>query len=291
MTPPIRTLDARLIDDLFDMSGGYVLDFSDRTFAAFFAEELDVEINDRKYFAEGSSKAKRLRYFLKISEVPMRIRVLRALWEYRSAFYRRTGAKDQIKNAETEFNSLIQRVGGSVGSGATAAPPIVAARPNADTFKVLHSKLLALTSLAPQRRGYQLEQFLKGVFDASGLAGRASFRVVGEQIDGSFEAFGEVYLLEAKWTALQANAADLRSFNGKVEDKAAWSRGLFVSNSGFTEEGLAAFGRGKPVACMDGLDLSDMLERQIAFPDVLMKKVRRAGETGHPFVRVRDLFP
>ena len=68
MTTNIRTLDMRLIDDLFDMGSGYVLDFSDRTFAAFFAEALDIEINDRKYFAEGSSKAKRLRYFLKVSD-------------------------------------------------------------------------------------------------------------------------------------------------------------------------------------------------------------------------------
>ena len=48
-------------------------------------------------------------------------------------------------------------------------------------------------------------------------------------------------------------AADLRSFNAKLEDKAAWTRGLFVSNSGFTDEGLEAFGRGKRVVCMDGL--------------------------------------
>ena len=97
--------------------------------------------------------------------------------------------------------------------------------------------------------------------------------------------------MEAKWTALPIGAADLRSFNGKVEDKAAWSRGLFVSNSGFTEDGLAAFGRGKRVVCMDGLDLSEMLERQLRFSDVLMRKVRRAAETGSPFVRVRELYP
>ena len=42
MTPSgtLRTIDIRLIDDLFGMGSGYVLDFSDRTFAAFFAEEL-----------------------------------------------------------------------------------------------------------------------------------------------------------------------------------------------------------------------------------------------------------
>ena len=51
----------RLIDDLFGMGGGYVLDFSDRTFAAFFSEELSINIDESRYAGEGTSKAKRLR--------------------------------------------------------------------------------------------------------------------------------------------------------------------------------------------------------------------------------------
>jgi hypothetical protein len=38
----IRTLDMDLINDLFEMNSGYVLDFTDRTFAAFFAEALKI---------------------------------------------------------------------------------------------------------------------------------------------------------------------------------------------------------------------------------------------------------
>ncbi len=49
-------------------------------------------------------------------------------------------------------------------------------------------------------------------------------------------------------------------------------------------------GRGKSVVCMDGLDLSDMLIQKIGFKSVLSKKVRRAAETGKPFVRLRDLM-
>jgi len=43
-TDKIRALDIRLIDDLFGMGGGYVLDFSDRTFAEFFSDELDIDM-------------------------------------------------------------------------------------------------------------------------------------------------------------------------------------------------------------------------------------------------------
>ena len=61
----LKSLDIRLIDDIFDMGGGYVLDFSNRTFSEFFNEELGVNIDDPRYDAEGTSKAKRLRYYLR----------------------------------------------------------------------------------------------------------------------------------------------------------------------------------------------------------------------------------
>lgn len=41
---------------------------------------------------------------------------------------------------------------------------------------------------------------------------------------------------------------------------------------------------------MDGLDLYEMLDRELPLTQVLERKVRRAAETGSPFVRVRDLF-
>ena len=115
--------------------------------------------------------------------------------------------------------------------------------------------------------------------------------MIGEQIDGSFQLSGETYLLEAKWTDPKIGAGELRSFNAKLEDKAAWTRGLFVSNSGFTDDGLEAFGRGKRVVCMDGLDLYETLDRLLSLEDVIARKVRRAAESGQPFVRVRDLYP
>lgn len=85
--------------------------------------------------------------------------------------------------------------------------------------------------------------------------------------------------------------AELFAFQGKIDQKAAWARGLFISDSGFTEEGLYAFGRGKRLICMDSLDLSDALEKALPINHVISRKVRHAAETGHSFGRVRDLFP
>jgi restriction endonuclease Mrr len=100
-------------------------------------------------------------------------------------------------------------------------------------------------------------------------------------------------LLEARWRNAITDATDLHSFAGKVGGKSAWSRGPFVSTSGFSEDGLAAFRSGRPtsIICLDGLDLYETLSRNLSLAEMIGRKVRRAAETGMPFVRVRDLFP
>lgn len=153
----------------------------------------------------------------------------------------------------------------------------------------LHEDLLTLTTLSPQQRGYAFERFLKDLFEANGLAPRAPFRLAGEQIDGSFDLQNETYLLEAKWQSFPVGVAELHTFEGKLCQKASWTRGLFVSESGFSRDGLAAFGRGKRLICMDGFDISEMLRRRLSIADVLREKVRRAAETGNPYIPVRDL--
>lgn len=286
----LKSIDIRLLDEIFEMGGGYVLDFSNRTFSEFFNEELGINIDDPAYDANGTSKAKRLRCYLRQASIENVIKVILALWDYREAIRRRSGQEETMVNAKAELFLLIKKLGGK-------PPEEVNLQPKHREFSNLRSetaddllnKLMSVSALEPQPRGFAFEKFLKELFDANGMDGRASFRVVGEQIDGSFEMSGETYLLEAKWTSKPVDASDLRSFNGKVEDKASWSRGLFVSDSGFTEDGLLAFGKGKSLVCMDGLDICEMLQRKLSLQEVLSKKVRRAAETGKPFVRLRDL--
>jgi len=79
----IRTIDMIIIDDLFDMGSGYVLNFTDRTFAQFFADELNIDIDDPTYAKNGTSKAKRLRCFLQTVDKGTVVHALNALWEYR----------------------------------------------------------------------------------------------------------------------------------------------------------------------------------------------------------------
>ncbi len=156
----------------------------------------------------------------------------------------------------------------------------------------MQDRLLKLATLKSQERGYAFEGFLSELFALYKLVPRGAFRLVGEQIDGSFHLKNEFYLLEAKWQDPRVGVAELLTFNGKVEGKAQWSRGLFVSYSGFSEDGLHAFAQGRrtSIICMDGLDLSHVLSGRIDFVEVIERKARRAAETNRAFVPVRDLF-
>ncbi len=156
-------------------------------------------------------------------------------------------------------------------------------------YRKLHDALIALSPLDPQPRGYGFEKFLTKMFNSFSLNARGSFRLIGEQIDGSFELNGQTYLVEAKWQNQQTAVKDLHGFHAKIGEKAAWTRGLFVSYIGFSEDGLKAFGRAKNIICMDGFDLSETLGRELPLDVVLERKVRHAAETEQAFARVRDL--
>lgn len=58
----LNSIDRRLMEDLFGMRSGYVLDFTDASYAAFF-READIDINHPRVAVNGTSKAKRMRSF------------------------------------------------------------------------------------------------------------------------------------------------------------------------------------------------------------------------------------
>jgi restriction endonuclease len=285
----IRSVDMQHIDDIFDMGSGYVLNFSDRTFAQFFAEELNIDIDDSIHQKSGTSKAKRLRTFLQTADKAIVVRALNALWEYREAVRERFGNAEKLQNPHGRLLAIINRLQSEAPASASNDRP---ATPAFDRQAIarLRDDLIGLSRLDPHPRGYAFEKFLCEAFTLFGLEPRDPFRLRGEQIDGSFVLANEIYLLEAKWQSVFCGNAELHAFHGKVEQKAAWTRGLYVSYTGFSEDGLHAFGRGKRVICMDGYDLAEALGRELPLNHVLERKIRRAAETGLAFVRVRDLF-
>jgi hypothetical protein len=77
----LSMVDKRLLEELFGMAGGYVLDFSNNTFAEFFNQH-GIEIYLDKYATFGDSKAKRLRRFWQIESDTLVAKILKSLFEY-----------------------------------------------------------------------------------------------------------------------------------------------------------------------------------------------------------------
>lgn len=278
-------LEKQKLERELGMGGGYVLNFSNRTFEEFFRENLGVQIFADQFALGSGSKANRMRAFWQAASDKQLLALFNALLEGWDIY----AEKPISDSARTLLLQVLKKLGGAT-SGKTPGEECATSVIGREAAQQFFSRLVQLADLLPQERGYKFEEFLKDLFSAYRLSARAPFRLLGEQIDGSFMLHNETYLLEAKWQNVRIGAADLHVFAGKLGQKAIWSRGLFVSWSGFSPEGLHAFGRTKQMICMDGLDLSEMLRRTLSLTDVLSEKVRKAAETGDPYVPVRELF-
>lgn len=143
-----------------------------------------------------------------------------------------------------------------------------------------------------QQAGLALEGLLNALFTLFDLDPSRPFRVTGEQIDGAFVLDGETYLVEAKWTKERVAEAPLLVFRGKIEGKSAFTRGTFISLSGFSPDAISAITRGKQPTffMLDGYDLSVVLEGHMDLASLLRSKVRRLAERGDIFVSAKDLL-
>jgi hypothetical protein len=83
----IKRSEMRFIDDVFGMSSGYVLDFSNRSFSEFFEDEFGINIYQPKYEGRGSSKANHLRAFIEVEDAFLFGKALRRLWQVRDETY------------------------------------------------------------------------------------------------------------------------------------------------------------------------------------------------------------
>ena len=81
----LTLIEKRYFEDLFDMPTGYVLDFSNASFAEFFRNTAKINIDDDRYRFNGDSKAKRTRTFWAIENDEVVAKVLSGMldiWEY-----------------------------------------------------------------------------------------------------------------------------------------------------------------------------------------------------------------
>ena len=171
---------------------------------------------------------------------------------------------------------------------------IVAGRSQrAETLTACREKLIALfVEPNRQRAGLSLEELLNKLFESGGLEPRRPFKLVGEQIDGSFVLDYENYLLEAKWERDALPAAPLMVFREKVTGKSQHTRGVFLAMNGITEEAKAAIVCGKQPTffVITGHDLMMVLEGALAVDEFLRQRQRLLADEGAMFVPFADLY-
>lgn len=120
--PVLKDREIKTINEAMNTGGGagYVLDFSDRTFSAFFRDEFEIDIDDDRYRVIGTSKGKRLRTFLEITDGQLAARVLSALWDERSAILARNG-QSEISGLSDRFSQIVHRLQGEMEISSTDA--------------------------------------------------------------------------------------------------------------------------------------------------------------------------
>lgn len=277
--------EQQYFEKIFDMSGGYVLDFSNAKFQRFIFNSLNVDIY-QKY--NGFSKAKILRKIIDEYDNSIVGKLFLELLEYK---------KLHMKISEDEKELFLKCV--QIGNrmiGKNIPQPSgknteITSKKGFD-FDQFYKNLLKITAIQnPQQRGYEFETYLFNLFDQNGLQPRGSFKIRGEQIDGSFCLNNEIYLLEAKWQSALSNKNDLVTFNEKVSSKSAFTRGFFISYAGYAPRAVETFniGRTVHVFLMDGQELAVILERKMDFKEALEKKLRCLAEEGICYKNISEL--
>ncbi len=200
---------------------------------------------------------------------------------------------DGYEMAQDGEHFKVREIRKTSGQSTTAQPP---AKPqplvSVETLAALRTRFLQISNLPPQQRGYALEKFLYELFDAYRFNPRPSFRIVGEQIDGSIEFAHEIYLIEAKWQVEPIVQGDLAVLDSRVSGHSQIGRGIFITVGCFSADGITAHERLRPSAMIgiDGQDLFYLLERALPLAEILRRKLRWLVETGHFYHPVREFI-
>ena len=290
--------ERQILEKHFGMASGYVLNFSDRTFEEFVFEAVGREIHDLKYTTGGTSKANKLRTFWKIESEAMVGKLILALVDYDATLNPTQDAEAKARAEKCRHIATRLLAGGPSPSPLKEDAKVPNASPlaetqslvSAETLAALRSRFLLISNMLPQQRGYALEKFLYDLFDAYRFNPRPSFRIVGEQIDGSIEFAHEIYLIEAKWQLEPIVQGDLAVLDSRVSGHSQIGRGIFITAGCFSADGITAHERLRPSAMIgiDGQDLYYLLEHSLPLAEILRRKLRWLVETGHFHHPVRE---
>lgn len=290
-----------MLEKILEMSGGYVLDFSNSTFREFIFENSNIDIYDEKYAYIGSSKGKRLKAFWEKESNEIVGTLNLKLLEYWIS--KRVLNNISIDNTEQElYDNCIEiserlvDISKSVEKekdNETNNVRNVFNNKQLELLNIFDNLYKAVTPRDKRNRGYILEKLIEDIFQLYQFAVEKPFRRNngGEQIDGAFKFEGWHYLVECKWTEKLTDIRQLDSLYGKVNRGGKQTMGLFLSINGWSKhvEDLLKQNPEKSIILMDGMDLRYILDtfRDVDLNEILFsQKVSHLNYTSEPFYSV-----
>jgi hypothetical protein len=284
----LNSTEKRKIEQLLGMETGYVLDFSNRTFAEFITDYTGLNIFDVRYDHSTGSKANRLRKLWQVEDDAIVGKLMDEMLDYGFSGTRETALAGECRRIVAR---LVQS-GPCAPANKAEGPQITESTQRSRSLAELKDEFFRLASGTDRNKaGLTLEKLLNRLFELYGLHPRLPFRVTGEQIDGSFVFDTHVYLIESKWEKQPLPEADLLIFRGKIEGKSTFTRGVFIALNDISTPAREAITRGKAPSffVMNGHDLLMILSEAITLPEFLKQRVRLLGEEGRVCVPFADL--
>ncbi len=135
--------------------------------------------------------------------------------------------------------------------------------------------------------GYSFQDWFYDLLTFAEIENRRPYVTAGRQIDGSVSIDGTTYLVELKFTAVQAGAPDIDIFRSKIESKADNTMGIFVSMSGYSSIAVSeASGKKTTVIMIDASHIYFVLTGVMTLPEVIKRIRRHASQTGESLLPV-----
>lgn len=276
--------EKQLIETVFGMSGGYVLNFSNREFEEFMKDVVSYNIY-AKY--PGLSKAKMLRSYIQDESDIYVGKVIIMLLNYMRD---NNLISDDIKEkADKLYEFGKTKLGKKNDINRQSAQPKIHSEIN---YSALNTSLLDIEKYDTQQaKGYAFEKYINTLFNNFNLEPRASYRTEFDQIDGSFTFNGNTILVEAKYKRNEIPKNDLILFSNKIETKSPFAKGLFISYSPIEEKAIEYYAnRSARITILTVAELFIMCEHNYPLPTVLQKKFRALDETGCIFKHIMQLM-
>lgn len=297
----LNYISQRKLEKILEMEGGYVLDFSNRTFREFIFECSNIDIYTDKYSDIGTSKGKRLRSFWKkesnIIVGKLNLKLLE-YWKENKSFQdiKITNKELELYNECIEISNKLLGIIKKKEEKETSNQIDLFVSEQLELLNTYDSLYMATTSSDKRNRGYKLEKLIENVFKLYNFQVEKPFKRNngGEQIDGAFKFEGWYYLVECKWTEKLTDIRQLDSLYGKVNRGGKQTMGLFLSINGWSEnvEILLKQNTDKSIILMDGMDLRYVLDNlsNVNFKELLNKKLSALNYNSEPFYSVKSFI-